>query len=122
MPAALRFMQELGWGRVRQHNHAMATWAHAMLCERFGVEPVSPLDGRLLGATATVRLPGGLAAMDEGRAKVLQQSLYTNHAIEVPLFYWQDGWHLRVSCQAYNRAGEYERLAEVVVELARLGR
>jgi isopenicillin-N epimerase len=118
IPAALRFMGELGWQRIRQHNHALAVWAHAMLCERFGVAPLSPLDGSLLGATATVRLPQPLAAMTDDQAKALQQSLYTDHRIEIPLFNWQGAQHLRVSCQVYNRPVDYHRLADVISAVA----
>jgi hypothetical protein len=89
-----------------------------MLCERFAVEPLSPLDGSLLGSTATVRLPGNLASLNDADAKALQQSLYTEDGIEVPLFAWQGAWHLRVSCQAYNVPDDYRRLADVVTRRA----
>jgi hypothetical protein len=89
-----------------------------MLCERFGVEPLSPIDGSLLGSTATVRLPGRLADMTQEQGTALQQALYSEDGIEVPLFSWQDAWHLRVSCQAYNVPADYERLARAVVKRA----
>jgi isopenicillin-N epimerase len=118
IPAALAFMDDLGWPRIRRHNHALATWAHQLLCDRFGVEPLSPLDGALLGATATVRLPGRLADLDEKQTRALQQDLYTTDRVEVPLVPWQGALHLRVSCQVYNRAEDYERLAEVITRRA----
>jgi isopenicillin-N epimerase len=118
LPTALKFMSDLGWQRVRQHNHAMAVWAHAMLCERFKVPPLTPLDGSLLGATATVQLPKPLAHMTHEQSSALQQSLYTNDRIEVPLGFWQDAWHLRVSCQVYNTPAEYHRLADVICAAA----
>jgi isopenicillin-N epimerase len=115
IPTALAFMSGLGWERVRQHNHALATWAHRMLVDRFGVEPISPLDGSLLGATATVRLPGKLASLDEKQTAAMQQDLYTTDRIEVPLVPWQGVLHLRVSCQVYNRPEDYRRLADVIL-------
>jgi isopenicillin-N epimerase len=118
LPAALAFMADLGWERVRRYDHDLAVWAHATLCERFGVEPLTPLDGSLLGSTATVLLPPPLAAMNDADAKALQQSLYTEDGIEIPLFPWQGKWHLRVSCQAYNVPAEYQRLAQVILRRA----
>jgi isopenicillin-N epimerase len=118
IPTALEFMSALGWERVRRHNHDLATWAHRMLVERFGVEPVTPLDGSLLGATATVRLPGRLASLDEKQTADLQQDLYTTDRIEVPLVPWQGALHLRVSCQVYNRPEDYHRLADVILRRA----
>ena len=119
LPAALQFMSNLGWERVRAHNHALAVWAHKMLCERFQVPPMSPFDGHLLGATATVALPGRLASMTDDQGKALQQSLYTEDRIEVPLIRWQDTWHLRVSCQVYNHPADYHRLADAIEARAR---
>ena len=117
-PAALAFLAELGWDAVLAHNHAMAVWAHQMLVERWRVEPVSPIDGSLLGSTATVRLPGRLAALDGPGQVTLQQRLHDEFRIEVPMIGWAGGAMLRVSCQAYNAPGEYERLGDVIAGLA----
>jgi isopenicillin-N epimerase len=119
MPAALQFMSDLGWENVRQHNHALAIWAHQMLCDRFQVSPISPFDGQLIGATATIPLPAGLSDMTDDESKALQQSLYTDDRIEIPLIRWQNTWHLRVSCQVYNRQGDYHRLADVILSRAK---
>ena len=113
-PAAIEFMAKLGWERVRAHNHALAAWAHGLLCARFGVESVSPPDGSLLGSMATVRLPAALQSMTEAQGTALQQRMYSEHRIEVPIVPWSGQWFLRVSCQAYNAAAEYERLADAV--------
>jgi isopenicillin-N epimerase len=121
IPTAMKFMGDLGWERVRRHNHALAVWAQAMLCERFVVLPTSPMEGHLLGATATVRLPEPLAQMTEEEGKALQQSLYSDYRIEVPIFAWQGVHHLRVSCQVYNRPDDYHRLADAITAVARRG-
>jgi isopenicillin-N epimerase len=117
VPKAIEFMGELGWERVRAHNHAMAVWAQRMLCERFGVEPISPLDGNMIGSMATVRLPGRLATMSEEVGKATQQRLYSEFQVEAPLVYWGGRWHVRVCCQVYNRPEEIDRLAEAIVAL-----
>lgn len=113
-PAAIEFMERLGWDAVRAHNRALAAWAHRLLCARFEVEPISPPDGSLLGSMATVRLPAAFQSMTEPLGEALQQRMYTEHRIEVPIIRWEDGWFLRVSCQAYNTAAEYQRLADAV--------
>ena len=114
-PAAIAFLEDLGWDAVRKHNHAMAVWAHRMLVERWGVEPISPMDGSLLGSMATVRLPGKLAGSDCGP---LQQRLHDDFRIEVPVVGWGGGQMIRVSCHAYNVPDDYERLASVIAGLA----
>ncbi|HYE20401.1 MAG TPA: aminotransferase class V-fold PLP-dependent enzyme [Tepidisphaeraceae bacterium] len=108
IPAALAFMGELGRARVRAHNHALALWARAMLCERWGVERMAP--DEMLGSMATVRLPGALADISEAAGRECQSALYHRHGVEAPLVHWQGAWHVRVSAQVYNGVEDYERL------------
>ena len=56
--------------------------------------------------------------MTEPEGLALQQRMYSEHRIEVPIVPWAGQWFLRVSCQAYNTLGEYERLRDVVARLA----
>jgi isopenicillin-N epimerase len=118
-PTALAFMGDLGWEAVMCHNHQMAVWAHRMLCRRFDVEPISPLDGSLLGSTATVQLPRALNELTCEDLQAMQQRLYSEFGVEVPLMRWSGRNMLRVSCQVYNVPAEYERLADVIDLLTR---
>jgi isopenicillin-N epimerase len=118
VPRAIEFLRDLGEERVRSHNHDLAAWAHRLLCRRWEVEPLTPDDGSLLGSMATVSLPGRLATMTEAEAEALQRRMYHEHRFEVPLHRFAGRWRLRVSCQVYNSATQYERLAEVVESLA----
>jgi isopenicillin-N epimerase len=121
-PAAIDFMAGFGWDCVVRHNHDLAVSAHRMLCTRWKSEPISPLAGQLLGSMATMRLPGQLAQWTEDRLTLLQQRLYTEHRIEAPLIRWGNQAFVRVSCQVYNAAGDYQTLADVLEQLAsRLG-
>jgi isopenicillin-N epimerase len=117
VPRAMAFMAELGWEKVQAHNHALAVWAHQMLQKAWEVEPVSPLDGQLLGSMATLNMPGWLPAMNDAQAPAVQHSLYVQHGIEVPLFSWGGQWRLRVSCQVYNHPEEYEKLGKAIREV-----
>jgi isopenicillin-N epimerase len=112
-------MNRLGWEKVRHHNHGLAVWAHQMLAERWKVAPLSPVEGQLFGATATLPLPAPLANMSDEQGKFIQQSLYDREKIEVPFIRWQEVWHIRVSCQVYNRPVDYQRLAEAIERRAR---
>ena len=119
VPRALRFIAELGGDAVRNHNHAMAVWAHQMLCERMGLtEPLSPLDGSMLGSMAAVPLSQELAGLSDAEVEALQQRLYDQHRLEVPLMRFGGRLLLRVSCQVYNTAAQFERAAEVVRSLS----
>ncbi|MGA2496522.1 MAG: aminotransferase class V-fold PLP-dependent enzyme [Tepidisphaeraceae bacterium] len=112
--SAIEFFASFGHAAVRRHNFELCRWAHELLCTRLTVEPVSPLDGSLLGSIATVRLP---ARRDGGHWPDFQQRLYDEHHIEVPLVWWNEQAFVRTSSHIYNRPGEYERLAGVLESL-----
>jgi isopenicillin-N epimerase len=116
VPTALEFTRQLGGDAVREHNHAMATWAHRMIVDRMkDAEPIVPLDASMLGSMAAVRLPRKFAERSDSELLSLQQVLYTRHRIEVPLMRLDpDTVLLRVSCQVYNTRGQYERAVDVV--------
>ena len=116
--AAIDFMGELGWEQVRDHNHRMAAWAQRMLCERWELDPLSPLDGTLLGSMCTVPVPPEIRARF-ARWEDFQETLYRDHRIEVPVIDFAGRWHVRPSAQVYNRADQYELLAQAVLEEAR---
>ena len=114
---AIDFMGELGWDRVRAHNRQMAAWVQRMLCERWELEPVSPIDGRMLGSMCTVPLPAEIPARFATAAE-FQEALYREQRIEVPVIDFGGRWHVRPSAQVYNRAAQYDLLAQAVLEHA----
>ena len=111
VPAALSFIETtFGLERLLEHNHQLATWAHAHLCSTWEVEPLTPLDGSLLGAMAAMVLPRRIQAHFEN-PMVLQHTLYDNHRIETPVHAWGDDWLIRVSAQAYNTPDQYRTIS-----------
>jgi isopenicillin-N epimerase len=117
VPGALRFMRAMGWERVYAHNRALNVWAGKLLRERWGVEALAR-DESLVGSMTTVCLPGALAAMGEEQAGEFQKRLYHRQGIEIPVVWWQGKWHVRISCQVYNSAEEYERFATIIASIA----
>ena len=117
LPEALAFgEEEFGWGALRKANHDLTVWAHELLCTAWDVEPISPLDGSMIGSIASVPVPAAVRARFT-EPEELMAALYDRHHIEVPVMPWNDRWHLRVSAQAFNEPDEYVSLAEAVLEL-----
>jgi isopenicillin-N epimerase len=58
-PCALDYFARVGWSALRRRNHEMAAWSQRELCDRWQVEPLSPLDGSMLASMAAVRIPEG---------------------------------------------------------------
>jgi len=121
VPEALRQMHALaapeGWLRIMRHNHELAVWMQAMLCEAWQTAPNSPIDGSMLGSMAAITLPSGVDRL--GSQKELKRALYETHRIEVPVIEDSDPWLIRPCCQVYNSPEQYHRLARAVAELAR---
>lgn len=112
---AIRFLDGIGLDALMARNHALAVEMQRLLCERWSVEPITPLDGSMIGSMASVRLPE--AYQPGGRFETFEAinlHLYERHRIEVPVVEWGEERFVRPCCQVYNRLEQYERLAEVV--------
>ena len=116
VPDAMAFFDALGWERMRTHNHGLAVWAHDLLLRAWDVEPITPRDGSMLGAMATVPLPAA-AKQHWAQSMDLHTALLERYGVEAPVVDWLDRWWIRVSCQVYNTPDDYRRLAAAVQEL-----
>ncbi|MEE2681271.1 MAG: aminotransferase class V-fold PLP-dependent enzyme, partial [Planctomycetota bacterium] len=117
VPEALAFPDEqFGWDTLRRVNHDLVVWSQQMLTQAWQVEPVSPLDGSMLGSLATIELPEH-ARRAFGDAAQLQAHLSEAHRIEVPVMDWGGRWYVRVSAQAYNTPDDYRALAHAVLSI-----
>ena len=106
---AVQWGSEIGWNRIRKHNHALVTRMHAYLIDRWDVEPISPLDGSMLGSMATISLPKYCPSkMDQCLA--LRDELYLRNSIEVPIFEFQNRGVVRVSAQLYSDFNDVKAL------------
>jgi isopenicillin-N epimerase len=119
VPAAIaevERMAEGGWSEVRQRNHEMAVAARELLCEALGADAACP--DSMVGSMATVVLPDsdGGEKKDAFSRDALQDALYREWAIEVPVIPWPSppGRLLRISAQLYNSRAQYEYLAEAL--------
>lgn len=116
IPRALRFLSELGYERVMDHNRAMALWAREMLCARWGVEPIGR-DGSMIGSMVSLPAPGHLSQLDESQTLAAQQKLYCEFRVETPLMRWGGRVLLRPCFQVYNTCDDCERLADAILKL-----
>ena len=122
VPAALRCMGAMmpgGWDALRARNRAMALRARERLCAGLGVD--GPAPDTMIGSMATVLLPSRFAPRaprDPFFEDRLQEALWTEHRIEVPVMRRGDQLLLRVSAQVYNEDSQYERLLHALEAIA----
>ncbi len=119
---AIQFLEALtgdGVAGLMHRNHALAMAGRRVLCDALGTPP--PCAESLLGAMATVCLATGMEPPPPDAPwpiDPLNRELLERHGIEVPVYVFGPTRQrlLRISAQAYNHPGQYERLAEVLRE------
>lgn len=123
VPVALDTMASLhagGWEALMARNRSLALEARTILCDALGVEKPAP--DEMIGSMAAIPLPDAdEPSLAYGRDP-LQDRLFFEHKIEVPLQLWP-AWPkrlVRISAQVYNTIDQYERLAEALLEELRV--
>jgi len=119
VPTALRFMNGIagGWPEGMRRNHELALRARDVLCATLGIGKPAP--DEMLGSMAAMPLPDGKPFVPSLYGEPLQDALFFEHAIEVPIHPWphQPKRVLRISAQLYNTIEDYEKLAKALTEL-----
>ncbi len=119
--AAIDFLDGLlpgGLNALGRRNHQYAVAAQSLLVEELAARPLCPAE--MLGSMAAVELGDDLDP-PEGFADQhpLNQKLFEQFGIEAPVYFFPTVPRvvLRVSAQAYNEPGHYQRLVEAVKQL-----
>ncbi len=126
VPAAIRFLSGAlpgGIEAVMASNRAKALAARSVIAAAFG--SALPAPDSMIGSLAAVRLPDspGEPSKSPLYADALQEALYAEHRIEVPIVPWPAAPHrlVRISAHLYNEPAEYERLVGALRALLAAG-
>lgn len=111
VPAAIRFLEGFGVARFQAETHELAREARQMLEAVTGWESLVPDSPDWFGSMITVPLPAGGPRRSQSNAMdPLQQALWEQHRIEVPIVDWHGRRYIRVSCHLYNTRDDLEHL------------
>jgi isopenicillin-N epimerase len=115
VPDALDFFAAWQPERLRDHNSVLAAYGQQVVSAALGV--AAEAAGGAAGLSMRIiPLPAGVATDQEG-AHALSARIARDLGVEVAVTCWRDRGFVRVSAQAYNTAGEYERLATGLAQL-----
>jgi isopenicillin-N epimerase len=122
VPAALEAMAAMtegGLPEVRRRNHELVLEGRRVLAQALGVD--APCPDAMVGSMASLPLPDaaeGRAAAPGARDPV-QEALYREWSIEVPVISWPAPPQrlLRLSAQLYNSREQMAYLAEALLEV-----
>lgn len=123
IPEAIRFWSQVfpgGWEAATQRNHELILKARSRWLEVFGGSPPCPPE--MIGSMTAFLLPeGGLSGHS---AQQLQQRLFNEFQIEVPVIEWFSPPQrlLRISAQLYNQERDYEALIDAFSQIIRYSR
>jgi selenocysteine lyase/cysteine desulfurase len=112
---AMDFWDAVGIEWARQQNHKLLLEAVGTLLAKWHTNTLAPLE--MYQCMATVRVCGPSECMHESEHQELQDKLFENYKIEVPIKKIENVLYVRISCHLYNELQEYERLADAMLEL-----
>lgn len=118
VPAALAFLDSLGWARLRAHNHQLARYGRAVVAKALGVESPVPDSTEFYGSMSIVPLPESIPVPTPDDGVAINKRLWEERRIEVPVVSFRGRGFVRLSAQAYNAPAEYERLADTLAAMA----
>lgn len=105
--AAIEFLEEIGLDTFRHRAYYLADLARETLSEQFATTPIGRGDYRWYGTMAHVPLP-------RGDWTNLQDRLWREFGIEIPIILFEGAWYVRVSCHLYNNANQIQYLADAL--------
>jgi isopenicillin-N epimerase len=139
IPAAIDALGEMlpgGWPTLISVNRQLAISARDMLAEALHTDVQAP--NSMTGSMAALRLPGGpWPRAEAARRMAMIEAALRSRRFEVPLMAWPCPWLIdsgdlppstefdllvRISAQAYNCLGQYERLASILAGYAGVNR
>jgi len=105
--AAIRFLESTELDAFRHRTHQLARQARELITSLTGLDALVPDSLEWYGSMISLPLPPGEAAP-------LQQALWDQYQIEVPIVDWNGLRLIRPSCHLYTREAELQRLAEAL--------
>ena len=113
-PSGLFVLRTLGVDTVREHNAALVAYGQRVVGDALGVAPEElPEPGDATAAMRLVPLPAGIATT-QPEATALRDRITDKLATVTAVNAWGGRGWLRLSAQVYNRAEEYDRLADLL--------
>jgi isopenicillin-N epimerase len=108
VPAAIEFMNENEWNKVRFTCHNMLRDAMERIYEITGLPPLYPLESDFYQQMATIPIPQVSDLVE------LKNRLYSDYKIEIPCLDWEKHHYLRLSIQGYNSGDDIDKLVKAI--------
>lgn len=111
IPFAITYGSKLlagGWPDIFKRNHAILRQAKTLICEKFNLKPSAE---RYLGTLFSFVLPPQFIVKPfTGFINPLQEQIFNDYQIELPIMRWNNQWLMRISAHLYNQPDDYQKL------------
>ncbi|XP_052087446.1 uncharacterized protein LOC127724505 [Mytilus californianus] len=111
------FWESVGPSKIRQHMYGLCKKACHLLMEKWGTSLAAPEE--MFGCMALVEIPPDVyentTKIEYSNAESLQNQLYHQFNIEVPIKCVDGVLYVRISCHIYNDLSDYDKLGEAVI-------
>ena len=115
VPAAIKFLENVGLGGFRNWTHQLAQYARQKLEQQFDTKAWVPDSQDWYGSMIAIPLPASdLKKSKPNSMHPLQQQLWEQFRIEIPISECCGQSFIRVSCHLYNTKDEIDRLIEAL--------
>jgi isopenicillin-N epimerase len=111
VPAAIAFMRENNWDKVRVECHHLLQSAIKRICDQTGLAPLYPLESDFYHQMGTIPIPQ-VRDLNE-----LKSRLYNDYKIEIPCIEWNKLHFIRLSVQGYNSEDDIDILVHALFKL-----
>ncbi|CAL1534979.1 unnamed protein product [Lymnaea stagnalis] len=116
----LDFWLVLGPDRIRDYMYKTARAGAELLANSWSSQFAAPLE--MFGTMALVELPATVMSehetVDYNAAESIQNILYHDYNIEVPIKSVQGHLYVRISAHIYNEVSDYQKLAQAILSIA----
>ncbi|BFZ25298.1 hypothetical protein BsWGS_28337 [Bradybaena similaris] len=116
----LDFWLTLGPDHIRNYMRETAREGARLLADSWQTQLAAPAD--MFGSMVLVELPADIQSMfstiSYDAAEIIQNILYTEFDIEVPVKSIQGRLYVRISAHIYNERSDYEKLAHAITAVA----
>jgi isopenicillin-N epimerase len=107
VPAAIQFLKDHDWPRVRQECHELVRYARERVSALTGLPSITPDDPAWFSQMSALPLP--LCDLE-----ALKRRLYDEFRVEVPMIDWNGRHFVRISIQAYNTKDDVDKLVHAL--------
>jgi isopenicillin-N epimerase len=120
VPAAIDFLETAGIDDFRRSTHELARYARSQITGLTGMEPCLPDSNAWYGSMIALPIPAsGDDPPKDGQRDPLQDALWQQHRIEIPIIHWHGRRFVRVSCHLYNSRSDIDHLVDALTTLLR---